>query len=137
MDLYARVRRAVQVKTDVDGGVRAGVPSDMAEKMKALEREVRELRQTINGLYNAEVIHRRRPWRFFETQFASLEQVDWFNNRRLWSRLATSPRQRPHNVTTPHWIHQLWARNSNETASDIPGAVQDASRERPSCSQAN
>jgi transposase len=29
----------------VDSGKRAGVPSDMAEKMKALERENRELRQ--------------------------------------------------------------------------------------------
>ena len=32
-------------KTEVDRGKRAGVPSDTAEKMKALEREVRELRQ--------------------------------------------------------------------------------------------
>lgn len=32
-------------KAEVNSGVRAGVPSEMAEKMKALEREVRELRQ--------------------------------------------------------------------------------------------
>jgi transposase-like protein len=32
-------------KAEVDSGKRAGVPTDMAEKMKALEREVRELRQ--------------------------------------------------------------------------------------------
>ena len=32
-------------KTEVDAGKRAGVPSEMAEKMKALERENRELRQ--------------------------------------------------------------------------------------------
>ena len=32
-------------KAEVDSGLRAGVPSEMAEKMKALEREVRELRQ--------------------------------------------------------------------------------------------
>jgi transposase-like protein len=32
-------------KTEVDSGKRAGVPSDVAEKMKALERENRELRQ--------------------------------------------------------------------------------------------
>ena len=32
-------------KTEVDSGKRAGVPTDTAEKMKALEREVRELRQ--------------------------------------------------------------------------------------------
>ena len=31
-------------KAEVDAGKRAGLPSDMAEKMKALERENRELR---------------------------------------------------------------------------------------------
>ena len=32
-------------RVEVDGGLRAGVPTEMAEKMKALERENRELRQ--------------------------------------------------------------------------------------------
>jgi transposase len=32
-------------KTEVDSGKRAGVTTDMAEKMRALERENRELRQ--------------------------------------------------------------------------------------------
>ena len=32
-------------RTEVDRGVRAGVPTDVAEKMKSLERENRELRQ--------------------------------------------------------------------------------------------
>jgi len=32
-------------KTEVDSGARAGISSELAEKMKALEREVRELRQ--------------------------------------------------------------------------------------------
>ena len=32
-------------KAEVDSGKRAGVPSDVADKLKALEREVRELRQ--------------------------------------------------------------------------------------------
>uniref|UniRef100_UPI001FCB5E9B transposase n=1 Tax=Rhizobium sp. PDO1-076 TaxID=1125979 RepID=UPI001FCB5E9B len=32
-------------KTEVDTGKRAGLPSDVAEKIKALERENRELRQ--------------------------------------------------------------------------------------------
>ncbi len=33
-------------KAEVDAGKRAGVPTEMAERMRALEREVRELRQT-------------------------------------------------------------------------------------------
>jgi transposase InsO family protein len=37
------------------------------------------LAETINGLYKAEVIHRRGPWRSFETvEFATLEWVDIF-----------------------------------------------------------
>ena len=32
-------------RAEVDGGRRAGIPTEMAEKMKALERENRELRQ--------------------------------------------------------------------------------------------
>ena len=40
------------------------------------------LAETVNGLYKAEVIHRRGPWRSF-VELATLEWVDWFNNRRL------------------------------------------------------
>lgn len=37
-----------------------------------------------DGLYKAEVIHRRGLWRNFEAvEFATLEWVDWVNNRRL------------------------------------------------------
>ncbi len=40
------------------------------------------LAETFNGLYMAEVIHRRGPWRNFEAvEFATLEWVDWFNHR--------------------------------------------------------
>jgi transposase InsO family protein len=39
------------------------------------------LAETINGLFKAEVIHRRGPWRSFEAvEYATLEWVDWFNN---------------------------------------------------------
>ncbi len=42
------------------------------------------LAETINGLYKAELIHRRGPWRSFEAvEYATLEWVDWFNHRRL------------------------------------------------------
>jgi transposase InsO family protein len=42
------------------------------------------LAERINGLYKAEVIHRRGPWRSFEAvEYATLELVDWFNHRRL------------------------------------------------------
>jgi len=37
--------RAASTPSEVDAGKRAGVSSEMAERMKALERENRELRQ--------------------------------------------------------------------------------------------
>jgi len=50
------------------------------------------LAETINGLYKAEVIHRRGPWRSFEAvEFATLEWVDWFNNRRLLAPIGNIP----------------------------------------------
>jgi putative transposase len=50
------------------------------------------LAETINGLYKAEVIHRRGPWRSFEAvEFATLEWVDWFNNRRILEPIGAMP----------------------------------------------
>jgi putative transposase len=50
------------------------------------------LAETINGLYKAEVIHRRGPWRSFEAvEFATLTWVDWFNNRRLLEPIGHIP----------------------------------------------
>jgi putative transposase len=46
----------------------------------------------VNGLYKAEVIHRRGPWRSFEAvEFATLELVDWFNNRRFLGPIGNIP----------------------------------------------
>jgi putative transposase len=50
------------------------------------------LAETINGLYKAEVIHRRGPWRSCEAvEYATLEWVDWFNNRRLLEPIGNIP----------------------------------------------
>jgi len=50
------------------------------------------LAETINGLFKAEVIHRRGPWRSFEAvEFATLEWVDWFNHRRLLEPIGNIP----------------------------------------------
>ena len=50
------------------------------------------LAETINGLYKAEVIHRRGPWRNFEAvEYATLEWVDWFNHRRLLEPIGNIP----------------------------------------------
>lgn len=50
------------------------------------------LAETIKGLFKAEVIHRRGPWRSFEAvEFATLEWVDWFNTRRLLEPIGNVP----------------------------------------------
>jgi len=42
------------------------------------------LAETINGLYKAELIHRRAPWKTRESvELATLEWVSWFNHHRL------------------------------------------------------
>ena len=50
------------------------------------------LAETINGLFKAEVIHRRGPWRSFEAvEYATLEWVDWYNHRRLLAPIGNVP----------------------------------------------
>lgn len=50
------------------------------------------LAETIIGLYKTEVIHKRGPWRGHEAvEFATLEWVDWFNNRRLLEAIGNVP----------------------------------------------
>jgi transposase InsO family protein len=45
--------------------------------------------ETIIGLYKTEVIRRNGPWRNIEeVEFATLEWVDWFNNRRLFEPIG-------------------------------------------------
>ena len=50
------------------------------------------LAESINGLYKTEVIRRRGPWRSLEAvEFATLEWVEWFNNRRLLEPIGNVP----------------------------------------------
>lgn len=50
------------------------------------------LAETVIGLFKTEVIHRRGPWRGLEAvEFATLEWVDWFNNRRLLEPIGNIP----------------------------------------------
>jgi len=50
------------------------------------------LAETINGLYKAELIHRRAPWKSRQSlELATLEWVAWFNNQRLHSAIGYIP----------------------------------------------
>ncbi|MBU2795334.1 IS3 family transposase, partial [Acidithiobacillus sp. VAN18-4] len=50
------------------------------------------LAETINGLYKAELIHRRGPWKSADAvEWATLEWVSWFNQQRLMAPLGYVP----------------------------------------------
>jgi len=50
------------------------------------------LAETVIGLYKTEVIHNRSPWRNLdEVEYATLEWVDWYNNRRLLEPIGDVP----------------------------------------------
>jgi putative transposase len=50
------------------------------------------LAESVIGLFKTEVIRRRGPWRSLETvEYATLEWVDWFNNRRLLEPIGNMP----------------------------------------------
>jgi len=50
------------------------------------------LAETINGLFNAEVIHKDGPWKGLdEVEHATLNWVDWFNNRWLLGPIGDIP----------------------------------------------
>ena len=50
------------------------------------------LAESVIGLFKTEVIRRQGPWRNVdEVEFATLEWVDWFNNRRLLESIGDVP----------------------------------------------
>jgi putative transposase len=67
------------------------------------------LAETIIGLYKTEVIHRRGPWRKLDdVEYATLEWVDWYNNRRLLESIGNLP---------PSEFELLYYRQLEESAS--------------------
>ena len=62
------------------------------------------LAETINGLYKAELIHRRGPWKTKEAvELATLEWVSWFNQHRLIEPIGYIP---PAQAEANYWRHQ-------------------------------
>jgi hypothetical protein len=81
----------------------------------------------VHGLYNAELVHSRGPWRGSEDlELGTLEWVDWINNRRLYRALGYVPPTEyeaswyPEPLPTPHL-----GGDSTMRVSIKPGAVQD------------
>jgi putative transposase len=65
------------------------------------------LAETINGLYKAELIHRRAPWKTREAvELATLEWVSWFNHHRLLEPIGYIP---PAEAEANYWRQQSQA----------------------------
>ncbi len=85
------------------------------------------LAETINGLYKAELIHRRAPWKTKETvELATLEWVAWFNHHQLLEPIGYIP---PAEAEANYYRHSpvrppQWRPDLNATASTEPGAIQ-------------
>jgi len=67
----------------------AGIEPSVGSKGDSYDNALAE---TINGLYKAELIHRRAPWKTKESvEMATLEWVSWFNHHRLLEPLGYIP----------------------------------------------
>jgi len=67
----------------------AGVEPSVGSKGGSYDNALAE---TINGLYKAELIHRRAAWKTRESlKLATLEWVAWFNHQRLHSAIGYIP----------------------------------------------
>jgi len=67
----------------------AGIESSVGSVGDSIDNALAE---TINGLFKAEVIWPRGPWRNLDAvEYATLEWVDWFNNRRLLEPIGDIP----------------------------------------------
>ena len=67
----------------------AGIEPSVGSKGDSYDNALAE---TINGLYKAELIHRRGPWKTrASVEMATLEWVHWFNHHRLLEPLGYIP----------------------------------------------
>jgi putative transposase len=67
----------------------AGVVASLGSKGDSYDNALAE---SFHGLYKAELIHHRGPWHGLEdVEYATLEYVDWFNQRRLHGELGMLP----------------------------------------------
>ena len=83
------------------------------------------LAETINGLYKTEVIRKRGPWKTVDdVEYATLEWVDWFNNRRLLEPIRNIPPVEFEKQYYEQIKGQPWWLDSIKTPSGIPGVVQ-------------
>ncbi len=73
-------------RTDNEQLAEAGIATSVGSRGDSYDNALAE---SVNGLYKAELVHRSGPWRGKEDlELATLEWVDWFNHRRLFSAIG-------------------------------------------------
>jgi putative transposase len=83
----------------------AGVESSVGTVGDSYENALAE---SIIGLFKTEIIRRRGPWRHIDAvEYATLDWVDWFNNRRLLEPIGNIP---------PAELEAAYYRQQNESA---------------------
>ncbi len=112
----------------------AGIEPSVGSKGDSYDNALAE---TINGLYKAELIHTRAPWKTREAvELATLEWVSWFNHHRLLEPIGYIP---PAEAEANYYrqlaktVRPCQPLNLNQTASTKPGAIQrvECGPERP------
>ena len=93
----------------------AGIEPSVGSKGDSYDNALAE---TINGLYKAELIHRRAPWKTREAvEMATLEWVSWFNHHRLLEPIGYIP---PAEAEENYWREQQQRASSHESMT-LPG----------------
>jgi transposase InsO family protein len=96
----------------------AGIEPSVGSKGDSYDNALAE---TINGLYKAELIHRRAPWKTREAvELATLEWVSWFNHHRLLEPIGYIP---PAEAEANYWReqHQAIAATAAHKAAALQG----------------
>jgi putative transposase len=96
----------------------AGIEPSVGSKGDSYDNALAE---TINGLYKAELIHRRGPWKTREAvELATLKWVSWFNHQRLLGPIGYIP---PAEAEANYWREQargdLANRRRTEPAQEV------------------
>jgi putative transposase len=96
----------------------AGIEPSVGSKGDSYDNALAE---TINGLYKAELIHRRGPWKTREAvELATLEWVSWFNHHRLMGPIGYIP---PAEAEENYWREQerqaITKRSTTELAQGV------------------
>lgn len=67
----------------------AGIATSVGSRGDSYDNAMAE---SVHGLYKAELVYRRSPWKGGEDlELATLEWVDWFNHRRVFGALGYVP----------------------------------------------